>query len=72
MIHLNLKAAQRVICLLIMTYQDSVVKLYCCGIFKEVLESGRESQQIIWDPSISHLREGVIHQPSIQTSNKSP
>lgn len=55
----------------IITYQNSVVELHSGGIFKEVLKSGRECQQIIRDPSFSHLREGVIHQPSIQTSNKS-
>lgn len=48
-----------------------MVKLHSCRIFKEVLHSRRESQQIIRNPSFSHLREGVIHQPSIQTGNKS-
>lgn len=48
-----------------------MVELHSCGIFKEVLKGGRECQQIIRDPSLSHLREGVIHQPSIQTGNKS-
>lgn len=52
-------------------YQNSVVKLHSCRIFKEVLEGGGECQEIIRDPSFSHLREGVVHQPSIQTSNKS-
>lgn len=59
------------VCLEIITYQNSVIKLHSRGIFKYVFEGGRECQQIIRDPSISHLREGVIHQPSIQTSNKS-
>lgn len=48
-----------------------MVKLHSCRIFKEILEGRRECQQIIRDPSFSHLREGVIYQPSIQTSNKS-
>lgn len=52
-------------------YQNSVVELHSCGIFKEILEGGRERQQVIRYPSFSHLREGVIYQPSIQASNKS-
>lgn len=48
-----------------------MVKLHSCGVFKEIFEGRRESQQIIWDPSLSHLREGIIYQASIQTSNKS-
>lgn len=47
-----------------------MVKLNSCGIFKEVFEARREGKKIIRNPSVSHLGEGVIHQPSIQTSNK--
>lgn len=48
-----------------------MIELHGCGIFKEIFEGGREGQQIIWDPLIAHLREGVIHQPGVQPSNKS-
>lgn len=48
-----------------------MVKLHSRGIFKDILEGWGESQQIVRDPPLSHFREGVVHQTSIQTSNKS-
>lgn len=53
-----------------MSHQYSVVKLHGGGVFKEVLEGGREGQQIVRNPFVCHLGEGVIHQPSVQPSNK--
>lgn len=56
--------------LAIIAYQNSMIKLHSGGIFEEILEGRREGQQIIRNPSICHLREGVINKPSIQTSDK--
>ena len=53
-------------------YQDSVVKLYSGGVLKEVPERGGEGQQVVWDPSLPHLGEGVVHQPGIQPRHKRP
>lgn len=48
-----------------LTYQNPVVKLHSCWIFKNVFKGWREGEQIVRDPAFSHLWEGVINQPSI-------
>ena len=54
------------------TYQYPVVKLNCSRILKDVFDAGGECQQVIRDPTLSHLWEGVVHKTSIQASNKGP
>ena len=52
------------------TYKNSVNKLSCGWIFKEVFPLWFKSKQVSWNPSIGHLRKRVVHQPSIQACNK--
>lgn len=52
------------------TYQDPVIKLYSCGILKDISQHGGEGKEIIRDPALPHFGEGIVHKASIQPCHK--
>lgn len=54
------------------SYQKPVIKLNHSRILKNILQDGREGQEVLWDPRFSHFGEGVVNEPSIQPCHKSP
>lgn len=52
------------------TYQYSVVKLNCCGIFSDVSEFWWRCHNVIRNPLVCHFWKRIIYQACIQTSYK--
>lgn len=52
------------------TYQYPVIELHSRRILKDVLQHRGEGEEIVWDPALPHLGEGVVHKACIQSCHK--
>ena len=52
------------------TYQHSVVKLHCCGIFSDIAHFRWKCHNVLRNPPISHFWVRIIDQACIQTCHK--